>query len=106
MLWRVYWQHLGGQENSEEVLRPGIKDHPWKFLEIAQASEAVTSLLIPRGGSRLGIVKQKRKKTRRRDEKAMEGLEIPRESRDPSYHWLGILKRTCLNFTPTPRGET
>ena len=59
-------------------------------MEIAQASEAVTSLLIPRAGSRLGIVKRKRKKTKRRDEKAMEGLEIPRESRDPSYHWASL----------------
>ena len=90
MLWRVYWWHLGEKENSEEVLRPGINGHPWKLLEIAQASEAVTPLLIPRGGSGLGIVMRKRKKTRRRDEKAMDGLEIPRESRDPSCHWASL----------------
>ena len=66
LLWGVWWQPLG----EKKVVKRSWAwdgDHSQKFSETALASEAATSLLIPRGAQ--GIVMLKGKKTRRRDGK-------------------------------------
>lgn len=100
LLWGVWWQHLG----EKKVVKRSWAwdgDHSQKFSETVLASEAVTSLLIPRGAQ--GIVEGQENKEKRW--KAREDLGIPREGRGGDAErlklTLGILKRTRL--TPQPK---